>query len=166
MDSGDEEVMAHREGIREYLADVLVYGKVVDWGAGTKPIQNYLKENTATFFTIDQLEHVEPDLVANIDTPLILDEKYNFAFCLEVLEHVWDSRQLLKNIYDNLEEGGKVFLSQPFMYEVHKEDDRVRFTHHGLKQLFEEVGFKDVFVASTGGEDIDHSWGYIAEGVK
>jgi uncharacterized protein Smg (DUF494 family) len=46
------------------------------------------------------------------------------------------------------------------MYEVHKEDDRVRYTYHGLKQLLEEVGFTVEDISPTVG-DLDHADGYI-----
>lgn len=157
--------MAHREGIRAYLQDVEVHGLVHDWGSGTKPIQNYLKPNKAKFVTIDKLDHVGANVVADLEEPVVMDENADFAFCLEVIEHVWDAHALIENIFDNLKEGGTLYLSQPFMYEVHKEDDRIRLTHHGLKQLIEECGFKLEDIQPTVG-DLDHAEGYILKGVK
>lgn len=161
--------MAHREGIREYLKDVQVHGLVYDWGCGTKPIKNYLKENKAEFIGIDKLDHVGADIVADIEDVEIRfgssGEDGDFAFCLEVLEHCWDSRAVLENIYCYLKDGGILYLSQPFMYEVHKEDDRIRFTHHGLKQLLEEVGFTVEDIQPTAG-DLDHAEGYILRARK
>lgn len=156
--------MAHREGIREFLKDVMVYGLVIDWGCGTKPIKKYLKPNKARFIGIDKLDHVGADVVADIEKPLIAD-RANYAFCLEVLEHCWDSKTVVKNIYDNLKNGGVLYLSQPLIYEVHKEDDRVRFTHHGLEQLLSETGFKEVEIHATVG-DLDHAEGYIVKAIK
>lgn len=158
--------MAHREGIREFLKDVQVHGRVIDWGCGTKPIKNYLKENDAVFTGLDILDHVEANIVCDIEQPIDFSIKYDFAFCLEVIEHIWDSKQLIKNVYNNLVPGGKFYLSQPFFYEVHKEDDRVRYTYHGLEQLLEEAGFKNIIIQSTGGEDMDHAWGYVLEATK
>jgi len=154
--------MAHREGIREYLKDVQVHGLVYDWGCGTKPIKNYLKPSNAKFVGIDKLDHVGADEVVDLeDEYLQFRELADFAFCLEVLEHVWDSKKLLTVIYNNLVPlDGVLYLSQPFMYEVHKEDDRVRYTYHGLKQLLEEVGFTVEDISPTVG-DLDHADGYI-----
>lgn len=164
--------MAHREGIREYLKDVEVHGLVFDWGCGTKPIKNYLKNNNADFLGIDKLDHVEADVVWDIGEKLIRIPKLphnvngaNFAFCLEVIEHVWDTDMLLKNIFVNLKKGGTLYLSQPFMYEVHKEDDRVRYTHHGLKQLLEEAGFTVEDIQPTVG-NLDHAEGYVVRARK
>lgn len=157
--------MAHREGIREYLKDAQVHGLVYDWGCGTKPIKNYLKPNDATFIGIDKLDHVGADVVHDIETHIDMGEEADFAFCLEVIEHIWRPEQLLFNIHCNLSPGGVLYLSQPFMYEVHKEDDRIRFTHHGLRQLLEEVGFTVEDIHPTVG-DLDHAEGYIVRAIK
>ena len=158
--------MAHREGIREFLKDVQVHGLVLDWGCGTKPIKNYLLPNEAEFIGIDQLDHVGADVVTDIESEInTWQGKASFAFCLEVLEHVWNSRQLIQNIYNNLKNGGVLYLSQPFFYEVHKEDDRIRYTYHGLEQLLTECGFKEIIIQPTVG-DFDHAEGYVLKAVK
>lgn len=157
--------MAHREGIRDYLKDVQVHGLVYDWGCGTKPIKNYLKKNDAKFIGIDKRDDVGADIVADIEKLLLLKEKADFAFCLEVIEHTWNTLELLVNIKGSLKDGGILYLSQPFMYEVHKEDDRVRYTHHGLRQLLEETGFTVEDIQPTVG-DLDHAEGYIVKARK
>lgn len=157
--------MPHREGIRAYLKDVQVHGLVYDWGCGTKPIQKYLKPNTAKFIGIDKLDHVGADTIVDMSNTLNLAVLADFAFCLEVIEHVWHSQTLLLNIYNHLHTNGVLYLSQPFMYEVHKEDDRVRYTHHGLIQLLEEAGFTVEDISPTVG-DLDHAEGYIVRARK
>lgn len=152
--------MAHREGIREFLKDVQVHGTVIDWGCGTKPIKNYLKENDAKFIGIDKLEHVHADIYEDFNKRMVSIEEADFAFCIEVLEHCWHHRLVLDNIHHNLKTGGVLYLSQPFMYEVHKEDDRVRFTHNGLRQLLTEARFKNIHIEPTVG-DLDHAEGYV-----
>lgn len=160
--------MAHREGIREYLKDVKVYGLVFDWGCGTKPIKNYLKANDAEFITIDKRPDVGADIVADIES-VAVDAKNerlaDFAFCLEVLEHCWKTKEALFNIWANLKERGVLYISVPFLYEVHKEDDRIRFTHHGLRQLLGEADFKVEDIQATVG-DLDHAEGYIVKATK
>src|SRR3990167_353417 len=158
--------MAHREGIREYLKDVQVHGTVMDLGCGSKKIQKYLKPNTAKFITIDKLKHVEADIVKNIEACCIeLPEQADFAFCLEVIEHVWETDIVIENIYDNLKSGGVLYLSQPYHYVTHKEDDRIRYTHHGLKQLLEEHGFVVEDIQPTAGS-LESAEGFILRARK
>lgn len=159
--------MAHREGIREYLKDVQVNGKVIDWGCGTKPIMNYLKNaDKVTFTNVDKTKYEQVDMVADLEDKIDLPFKdYDFAFCLEVIEHTWNVMRVLHNIRLHLKMGGVLYLSVPFLYPVHKEDDYQRFTHHGLKRLLETVDFKVLDIQPTVG-DLDHAEGYIVKAVK
>lgn len=156
--------MAHREGIRAYLKEVKLSGTVIDWGCGTKPMKNYLSGDYK-YIGIDKLDHVGADRVIDMSNELTIGVNADYAFCIEVIEHVWNSKQLIRNIYKHLNSGGILYLSQPFFYEVHKEDDRIRYTWRGLKQLLEEVGFKVEDISSTVG-DLDHAEGYIVKAVK
>lgn len=157
--------MAHREGIRDYLKDVKPYGIVHDWGCGTKPIKKYLPESDAIYIGIDKLDYVGAEVVADIERKVTLRDKADFAFCLEVIEHTWQPGMVVQNIYDNLKFGGFLYLSQPFMYQVHKGDDRIRFTYHGLNKLLKEVGFRVEDIQPTVG-DLDHAEGYIVRARK
>lgn len=159
--------MAHREGIREYLKDVQVHGVVYDWGCGTKPINKYLKPNDAEFINFDKNDYGHNKIV-DVEWPengLSGLPFADFAFCIEVLEHLWEQKLAMRTVYDNLKDGGILYLSQPFMYKVHKEDDRIRYTHHGLRQLLEEVGFTVEDIHPTVG-DLDHAEGYIVKARK
>lgn len=158
--------MGHREGIREYLKDIEVSGIIFDFGAGTKPIKNYLKPSNAKFLAIDKLTHVRADLVTDIEAEGIdLPEQADFAFALEVIEHTWDVHNVVRNIYNNLKSGGLLFLSQPYMYPTHKSDDVRRFTHHGLRRLLESEGFIVEDISSTGGK-IEEALGFVVRARK
>lgn len=140
--------MAHREGIRDYLKDVRLSGKVVDWGCGTKPITNYLG-GECEFLGIDKLTHVGADMVKDICEDIVLDEEADMAFCLEVLEHVERPISLLTNIWKNLKVGCPLYFSVPFLYDVHSEQDYWRFTDQGLGLLLKACGFEVVEVFPT-----------------
>lgn len=157
--------MAHREGIREYLKDVQVHGLVIDWGCGTKPIKNYLKPNEARFIGIDKLDYVGADRIKDFEYPLDLGYRADFAFCLEVLEHCYNFQVVLENIFKHLENSGILYLSTPFLYQTHKEDDYQRWTHHGLRKLIDDNGFYVEDIQPTEG-NLDNASGYIVKAVK
>lgn len=156
--------MAHREGIRDYLKDVKLSGTVIDWGCGTKPIINYL-QGDCKYIGIDKLDHVGADLIADLESEIDIGLYADFAFCLEVIEHVWDTKALLDNIIRHLRTGGVLYFSQPYMYETHKKDDRIRYTHHGLLQSLSEAGFTDIVITPTVG-DLEHAEGFVGSARK
>lgn len=150
--------MGHREDIRAYLESLEVSGFVVDWGSGSKPVQKYVKGD-ANFFTIDTNPTVNPTLLADIQTPIFLDNKADHAFCIEVIEHTTDHKAVLSNIWSNLKEGGKLHLSVPFLYPEHGDNDYIRLTKTGLDYFVSYAGFKDIEITEI-------EQGFILEAVK
>lgn len=153
--------MAHREDIRAYLEGLTIEGKAIDWGAGSKPVMNYVK-GTAKFYRIDKNPLCLPDLVKDISTDNVhlVGLRYaDHAFCMEVLEHVESPTTVLMNIYDNLKDGGVLHLSVPFLYPKHGDEDYWRFTDLGLKFLATKVGFKSIKVWEI-------TDGYLMEAIK
>lgn len=134
--------MAHREGVREFMKDLILENvRVVDWGCGTKPIKNFVPNTGCEFLGIDKLDHVGADMVADIAQPMELGRMFDVAFCIEVLEHVKYPAVVLQNIHRHLKPGGTLYLSAPFRYPIHSEEDYWRFTDQGLKFLLESNGF-------------------------
>ena len=89
---------------------------------------------------IDQLR--KPDIVCDI-TDINLSNKINFEpdiVCIfEVLEHVKEPQNAVRNIYKILKKGGKCICSTPFIFHIHDEpNDYFRFTIYGLKFLFKD----------------------------
>jgi SAM-dependent methyltransferase len=71
-----------------------------------------------------------------------LDAEYDIVFCEQVLEHVVDPVQAVKNIYQLLRPGGHAIVSVPFMVRYHPEPgDYWRFSADGLKILLSGGGF-------------------------
>lgn len=158
--------MAHREGIRAYIKEAKIGKRVIDWGCGTKPIMHYIDNTDRMFTNIDKQAWDHVDNVLDIEAKVDLNFKeYDTAFCLEVLEHCWDSKQLIRNIYNHLADNGVLYLSQPYHYRTHKNDDRIRYTHHGLRQLLEEAGFMVEDIKPTVG-GIDNAEGFMVRARK
>ena len=150
--------MAHREDIKEFLRGLLPFDNcsIVDWGCGTKPITRYCKlGDNVTYLGIDKNKEVKPGLVADINSFFLLNIQYDFAFCMEVLEHVEHPEYLIRNVYTNLKSGGKFFLSVPFLFAKHSDEDYWRFTDAGIKLLLERGGFKIISLKSSAG---DQGW--------
>lgn len=140
--------MAHREDIREFL-EALEFDShtIIDWGSGSKPVERYVKHNNCNFIRVDQNVNpaYPPHYKVDIQKALLIKQA-DFAFCIEVLEHTLDPLSVLINIYKNLKPGGTLYLSVPFLYPEHGENDYLRFTRHALKAYTEQAGFKEAFI--------------------
>jgi len=78
--------------------------------------------------------------------PQSLKEFYDTAFCLEVMEYVYNPLQVLKNIAHFLKPDGKLYISFPFLYPIHPPSgtDYLRYTKYGAEKLLVEAGFEIV----------------------
>jgi SAM-dependent methyltransferase len=160
--------MTHREQIKQWLGEIKLMNKeVIDWGSGSKPAMRYIWHSDCFFTTVDQNDLIASDrralhhYVHDMQEPILL-KKYDVAFCIEALEHCWDSAIAVKNIHDNLKSGGELYLTLPFMFRVHNHDDWHRYTHHGLTKLLENAGFTIQEIKTTGGS-LDEAQGYLVK---
>ena len=167
--------MPHRETISSYLRTIALDGQtIIDWGRGTKPVTNYITATNCKYIGIDKLGHVGADMVLDIasevdlarygeppngvfepkvwdmtgaDTPEPITA--DWAFCMEVLEHVLWPEVVLQNIHRHLKKDGTLVLSAPFRYPIHSPEDYWRWTDQGLTVLLERNGFKVLEILST-----------------
>lgn len=156
-----------REQLKERLAKINLKGKkCIDWGSGAKPAARYVNASGCEWLCLDK----NPDIIDNYRnwklpykvediTAYQTEKKYDVAFCLEVLEHVLFPRLVINNVYDSLKSGGKLYLSVPFLFPIHSDEDYWRFTENGLRHLL--VRFCSIKI-----EKLEDSSGYWVEAKK
>jgi len=68
---------------------------------------------------------------------------FSAAFCLEVMEYIYNPVQALENMSYFIKKGGKLYISFHFYYPVHKPHgkDYLRYTEFGAVKLLENAGF-------------------------
>ncbi|MBD3189750.1 MAG: methyltransferase domain-containing protein [Candidatus Heimdallarchaeota archaeon] len=88
-------------------------------------------------------EYIKTDLipsegVTSLDiTKDKIPPEYDVIICLNVLEHIFDFKAALENIYNGLKRGGILFFSVPLFYPLHMlPNDYWRFTPATLEKLF------------------------------
>ena len=70
----------------------------------------------------------------------LTDEKYDFAFVINTLEHIYNYQNFINNINISLVKGGKLEGAIPFLHPYHKDpDDYFRYTHTALKRILEKA---------------------------
>ena len=71
--------------------------------------------------------------------------RFNTVICFSVLEHCRNPFAMGANIARLLQDGGTVFISVPFSWQIHAyPEDYWRFTPAGVRRLFPEIVFDTV----------------------
>ncbi len=121
-------------------------GQLLDVGCGSKPYQNL-------FLNVDRyigLEFDKPESRAANYADFFYDgnhfpfndASYDVVLSNQVLEHVFNPDEFLKEILRILKPEGKLLLSVPFVWDEHLQPlDYARYSSFGLRSLLERHGF-------------------------
>jgi len=102
--------------------------------------------------TLDINSKWNPDIVADITKSGIQDNEYDLVIMTQTLEHIWDYKKALSEIYRITKKWA--IIDCPFMFPFHQDlqrqkewqewDDYWRFTPAAMNKLLLEVGFKEI----------------------
>jgi len=142
---------ALKEKIRKYAS-----GSMLDIGCGEKPY----KEIAAPFVTehvgVDHEDTLHDksniDLFGNAYTIPVEDRRFDIILCTDVLEHLEEPGDALKEAFRILKPNGYAIYTVPLFWHLHEEPrDFYRYTKYGLKYLFEKNGFEVVEIEALSG---------------
>lgn len=128
-------------------------GQLLDAGAGKLPHRHLLKELGVNYVSLDfKQTHPELDIVADVQKMPMEDSSFDSAICIEVLEHVPNPEEALREILRVLKPGGKLVFSVPHFLYLHNEPyDFYRYTKYGLAELANRAGFHVITIKPSGG---------------
>lgn len=148
-----------RQQLEAWLRKLEVHGKVIDFGGSQNPIwrRGICTEDQVT--VVDLYKPHEdapyPDLAMDlnrISTKLprgekgekATEESFDTAFCLEVMEYVWNPCQALMHIRSMLRKGGVLYISFHWLYGLHppEESDCLRYSSYAIEKLLSATGFQ------------------------
>lgn len=131
-------------------------GTILDVGAADRWVASHLHPQT-DYLALDypatgnQFYAARPDVFADACALPIADASIDGVVCLEVIEHVPDPGQAVKEIARVLRPGGTAWISMPFLYPVHNEPfDFQRYTRYGLRRDAERAGLDVVELRRSG----------------
>ena len=132
-----------------------IRGRVLDIGCGAKPYRHlfpdaavYLGTETNRTFT----RASRADVAAFGEALPFRTGAFDAVVCTEVLEHVAEPADFLKEVFRVIVPGGALLLTTPQTWGLHEEPyDFYRYTKHGLRYLFTKAGFELLDVAPTTG---------------
>ncbi len=150
----------HRRSIVRALDAVLLelHGELLDAGCGEMPYREYILENSAVEkYTGLELTDTfdksgEPDCFWDGETMPFDGENFDCVISTEVLEHVFEPQILFGEIRRVLKPGGLLFLTTPFIWNLHEQPfDYYRYTPFAIRKLLEEAGFENIEICALGG---------------
>jgi SAM-dependent methyltransferase len=118
--------------------------RVLDIGCGKKPYYPYFAPNAIAYVGVDiDVENPMADLVGPVEDLPVEDGSFDVVICTQVLEHTGDPDQAVSELYRATAPGGRVLASTHGVQVYHPSPvDYWRWTHEGLRRLFEQSLFE------------------------
>ena len=138
-----------------------VRGAVLDLGCGAVPYR-HLFAQADRYIGLDLPPNQEADVLGTALCLPFRDSIFDAVLCSEVLEHVPEPADLLRQVYRVLKPGGVLLLTTPQTWGPHLEPfDFYRYTKHGLRYLAEKSNFHVVEIVPTCG-----MWATVAQRIS
>ncbi len=140
----------YRKAEHMALSGVTLSGKVLDLGGHKNSPYRDLFKGEFSITTADLSS--EADIQCNFELPLpISDASYDGVLLINVLEHIFEYRQLIGECARVLKPRGTIIIAVPFLFPYHASpDDFHRYTSTALERTLALAGFSDIHVQSLG----------------
>jgi SAM-dependent methyltransferase len=118
--------------------------RVLDAGAGNCLYKPFFQDKCYESADFCQIEKAYGEIthVCDLSAIPVPDGYYDLVLCTQVLEHLPDPQDVLRELFRVLKPKGKLYASAPLFYEEHEiPHDYYRYTRFGLRYLLEKAGF-------------------------
>jgi SAM-dependent methyltransferase len=135
------------------LSSITLSGRVLDLGGDKNSEYLRFLQGTFTTTTLNMSEQARPDILHDLEKPLpVQDGEYDHALLMNVLEHVFEYRQLLQEAFRAVKTRGTVSILVPFLFPIHPSpQDYHRFTGSALQKELELAGATSISVVPLAG---------------
>jgi SAM-dependent methyltransferase len=115
--------------------------RVLDVGCGPKPYYPFFAGRASEYVGVDVVPHPAADLVGPVEALPVEDGAFDLVLCTQVLEHCDDPARAVAELRRVTAPGGRVLASTHGVQVYHPSpQDYWRWTHAGLRKLFQEGG--------------------------
>lgn len=141
--------------------------KVGDVGCGGQPFRTLIESYGGQYLGIDVVQNDKNtvDIVADIRSIPLPPESLDVIICTEVLEHVYEPIEALRELYRILKPTGTILLTTPFSYPIHEAPyDFCRLTPFFMEYWLPKLGFEHPKSLQIGGNELEviaTVWGHI-----
>ena len=140
--------------MNEALSNLELTGDILDLGSGSGRASHERMIAYKEPYTLTRTDYhrMGPGTVKlDLEDSFKLENKYDVVTCFNVLEHVYDYCNVLKESLKVLKPGGLFIATTPFLVRYHPTpEDYWRFSETALKRLLDEEGYTDIKVTGLG----------------
>ena len=120
-------------------------GVVLNLGSGNKRIGEHI-------INVDLFNYKNVDIVTDLKSMSVKSASADAALSVAVLEHVDNPEVAIAETARVLKKGGECFFTTPFVFGFHASPyDFTRWTHEGLRKMFERHGLEVIEVGIQSG---------------
>jgi len=130
-----------------YLQSISISGNVIDLGAGSENpsyLKFFKKRGLKKLIMADLYPQNKKILKLDLEKAFKLSQnQFDYAICLNVLEHIYNFQNVIKETKKILKPKGKFIVSTPFVYHLHgSPNDFFRYSHQAIEKMFKQQDFK------------------------
>jgi ubiquinone/menaquinone biosynthesis C-methylase UbiE len=125
-----------------FVSQLPAKAKILDVGAGHGDFADIFEGRQ--YYSLDIVPYAEVDLVADLGAVNpFRDTSFDVVVLMNVLEHVYECRNLLKSISRIVKSNGSVVITVPFLLKVHQAPfDFARYTPYFIEKMAEDAGLQ------------------------
>ena len=128
------------------LMEIELTGDILDLGSksnGASYNRFLQKDKNCKITFTDWHEGGEGIIKLNLEEKFAIeDNKFDFITSFNVLEHIYNYKNVVEESFRILKPGGVYIGQTPFLVNYHADpNDYFRYTHQAIEKMFEEVGF-------------------------
>tara|TARA_Y100000310_G_scaffold339408_1_gene431965 strand:- start:1438 stop:2121 length:684 start_codon:yes stop_codon:yes gene_type:complete len=129
------------------LVNHTLRGNCLDLGSKSSAgsYNRFLKKEDNVKITYTDFECAGDDVVMlDLERPFFIENnKYDTITCFNVLEHIYNYKNVVSESFRIFKKGGQFIGGVPFLVNYHADPhDYFRYTHETIERMFKEVGFK------------------------
>jgi hypothetical protein len=136
------------------VKQISLEGDSIDLGATDSPnnITHFFYRNNGKITYFDKFKKDKEVIQIDLEKyPNFVEKKFKNVFLMNVLEHIKDYKNCLKNVHSLLDKNSNFYGTTPFLFRVHPSpNDYFRFTEQLIEENLTELNFKDVKVIALG----------------
>lgn len=141
-----------RKAEYQALKSVTLQGSVVDLGGDSRSEYHTLFKGDFSIITANLRGDAKPDVVLDLEKPLPFgDASYDAVLLINVLEHIFEYRQLIAESARVMKSGGKIVIVVPFLFPYHPSPgDFHRYSGETLEKALSKEGLTNISLTPLG----------------